>query len=922
GLSELGALGSALADLKYTPPSPWLRRALAAAGTAALAAAAADTGMVALPSTAAAVDAIAPSALSDQTSPTSQNGLPQPPPPPPQQQQQQRQQSRGTCSSDPLPGQLSYLLWRWGAVAAAMDDADANGAAAAANGSTAGDVAAAVERFAGQMAAATAPLLVRMGPLQLVRCAEGMALLQQLLKRLKAAAGVSRSSVGAESFGSGGGIPGAAVVQHRETLLTAALGLAAGEPQAVQRLVQQQQQQEQKVEPNAVSGGRQGSSAPPSSTGRGLALGTDQRPPQRGVTGLAGGSDLAVAEAVQLRQQQQQQQQQRGALHLLERPTAPLYGTATAGNEAAPSAPSACHRPAIRAGDATGAAAAATSAASISARSKLSSRRSSPLDFTPWWQELERATANVLVVRPQPPPSSPQGTMAAASAATKRPMGRSSSDPPSPPQLSPYNLSVTLRCMAAAGYVPSTAWLQRYCQHTQPLLPSYKPVDLAASLWAFANMRLANREVFDTGGAAAAAADAHSGRRNQGVGQTASAGKRHKGGSASAAPAALASAPRALAGWLGAATLALGLMLHQCKGNDLQNCLWALGSLDFTPSPGWLVRYERATYKRLPYLDSPALLYSLWAFARFGYAPSGEYMEAMMEALRPRLLGTPPSSPPPAAPAAATPAGTATPATCPFPPPQPPLPPPPHHQQPQQLPAPPTAPAPAAALIPPAAGPSQELLDGQSLALLLHSLSQLDYLPGEQWLREYLQAVLRALPAASALGLTITMRAIATLQIYPTPAWLDVMLEAARRRLPYFSQQQLEALLSALADLDAVVRPSPAVLRTFLWGCLSAAPDNRKIAAFYRMLNEPPDAAATAVATASVAEAVAAAAEGEESPMMEQQELGNGGQTPPLPLLQQQPLQQQLQTEAPTRARERLQSRTGVRASLWKKRPV
>ncbi len=53
-------------------------------------------------------------------------------------------------------------------------------------------------------------------------------------------------------------------------------------------------------------------------------------------------------------------------------------------------------------------------------------------------------------------------------------------------------------------------------------------------------------------------------------------------------------------------------------------------------------------------------------------------------------------------------------------------------------------------------------------------------------------------------------------------------------------QQQLEALLSALVDMAPATSPSDAVLRPFLHACLAAWPDNRKVAAFYRLLAATP----------------------------------------------------------------------------------
>ena len=84
------------------------------------------------------------------------------------------------------------------------------------------------------------------------------------------------------------------------------------------------------------------------------------------------------------------------------------------------------------------------------------------------------------------------------------------------------------------------------------------------------------------------------------------------------------------------------------------------------------------------------------------------------------------------------------------------------------------------------------------------------------------------------------------LQLYPSPLWLDVLVRAALPRLEQGAflglGESLEALLSALADMRHLTRPSDAVLMPFLHACLAAAPDNNKVAAFYRLLAAPASA--------------------------------------------------------------------------------
>ncbi|KAG2495758.1 hypothetical protein HYH03_006007 [Edaphochlamys debaryana] len=460
-----------------------------------------------------------------------------------------------------------------------------------------------------------------------------------------------------------------------------------------------------------------------------------------------------------------------------------------------------------------------------------------------WWLEMEQATANALLVQPPPVP----GSAAAASPSPAPPTALAPAAVAAaaklPPQLTPYHLSVTLRSMAVAGHAASDGWLQRYCLHTAPLLPTYLPIDLAASLWALARMRVTFAWA----------------RQGPGGVQPGPGDGPGPGGDQGARTQTRGPTAPALGAWMEAAVAALGHVLHRCNGKDLQHSMWALASMGFPPPSGWLARFEAATaFRLLPgpdvgpigasragggraarrppaeqpqkaqhgrrsrqaveVLEPPAVLYGLWACGKFGHAPAGAYVEAALEALLPS----------PAAPA--------------------------------------HGPAPAR---PP--------LDGQSLGLLLHALAQLGYSPSDEWVERCLRALLPLLPSMTATGLSITLRALASLQVLPSALWLDAALASARRRLPALAArpEQLEALLSALTEmlgpppsqppqpptvassraaaapawgsgsgsgswLAPADRPDLPHLRPFLVECISAAPDNRKVGAFYRLLVSPP----------------------------------------------------------------------------------
>ncbi|GLI70652.1 hypothetical protein VaNZ11_015588 [Volvox africanus] len=765
GLEELCVLGSALAELRYLPEWPWLHRALAAAGAVAVSSSAAMMGMVAVDRDGTPIDHVSAGCDGYVA-----KRLPSPAEP--------------VSSLSRLASQLAALLWRWAAVTANPSSVATTTAAAAS-----------VELFAGEMMAATGPLLSVMGPSDLVRCAEGMVALQQLMVRqLGCGCGGDRDNSDQTTKSS----------QERPDHHVDASDVV----NAAERATEVSDAPRAILGPSATSaGGWDGG-------GRG---GDDDQ----ALTGSAALSSAAVQRATMLER----------SVSLLVEDSFRSDGYIDDGGG--------------RSGNGKGsedyASVSLATAVSVTGgemrRPTASSAAVGRLSMRSWWLQVERASANVLLTRlylsPQPSASLPTRQQ-------QRPE----------PQLKPYNLSVMLRCMATAGHVPSSAWLQRYCQHTLPLLSSYKAQDIAVTMWAFAHMRLSleacnttssvrvaestaappsvsprvqtgscsapltarscndsynSNGGVDTGGGCVggvrANALAHQLQRQPGalpgpvqppLPSTApyvsfTAGRPdnirligyrqwpqcQQLRVQPREPAVRIRAPPALGSWMEAAVGMLPPLLRHCTSADLQNITWALVSLDFPPPAGWLRQYELATQPRLPYLSGAALLYSLWAYGKFGHAPSDSYMEAALQALRPGLLGA--DAHMPAGPQASS-------SSLPLPPKSSP-------HNPGAVVTPATISTDTlfrSATQPPADGDSPdygktggggdtgargdrcgvvEPLEAQSLALLLHSLAQLDYLPAEWWTTEFLQAVLKELPSMSARGLAILLRALATLQV-------------------------------------------------------------------------------------------------------------------------------------------------------------
>jgi hypothetical protein len=90
-------------------------------------------------------------------------------------------------------------------------------------------------------------------------------------------------------------------------------------------------------------------------------------------------------------------------------------------------------------------------------------------------------------------------------------------------------------------------------------------------------------------------------------------------------------APPAFGRWVEAAAALLPPQLRHCSSSDLQNVTWALVTMDFPPAVGWLRQYEEATLPRLSYISGAALLYSLWAFAKFGHVPAASYVDTALQ---------------------------------------------------------------------------------------------------------------------------------------------------------------------------------------------------------------------------------------------------------------------------------------------------
>ncbi len=593
GLQELASLGSSLADMGYVPPAGWLRGALEAAGGVASAASAAAGGSH---SAAVSHGQLAAPASQEVTGSSSSSSS-----------------SSGRMGAEagdaalavsvavaaaaaagrPVPEALALLLWRWGTLvartAAAVGEGDANrngDSSSSINGVTHGSEAlgAAAARFAATMARATCPHLGAMPALHLVRCTEGMAELRQVVlaaaarRRVQQNAGLGAGARVGKGMGQDGqgGARGAGQKQQAGAAAAAVL-----EGKELEGAVEAElEMDEARLLAEAGVGRGEATAEAAEATAEGAkataeAVGQGQAAEEAEAANVEGMGQATEAEC------QGKTVEQVGSASV--EATGPPRGS--------PSSP----------GDG------------------LHGATHHPLDVSWWWCDVEQASARSLLshspVRDHSP--EPQGGGRQHQAPQGSREGCSHSGSGSGP--SPYALSRVLRCMAACGHAPSPAWLQRYCQHTQPLLPSYKPLDTATTLWAFARLGLSLH--------------AHSARQPY---TSSPVAIRQPGGQGKQAHvpflrAQHRRAPPALGPWLESAVGLLGQQVQQLSSADIQNVAWALGSMYYMPPAGWLQRLEDGTAGRLERLQWPALLYVLWAYGKFGHAPSGAYMERVLE---------------------------------------------------------------------------------------------------------------------------------------------------------------------------------------------------------------------------------------------------------------------------------------------------
>lgn len=585
GLQELASLGSSLCDMGYVPPPGWLRGALEAAGGVACAASASAVGGH---SAAVGHVQLAAPASQEVTGSSSRSSG-----------RVWAEAGGAALAADggapataaavrPVPEALALLLWRWGNLvvrtATAVGEGGVTGSGDNSSSSTNGGIhasdalAGAAARFAATMARATCPHLGAMPALHLVRCTEGMEELKQVVlaaaarRRRQQNAGLGagvRAGEGVRKEGRGGARD---VGQAQQAGAAAVLGQEVKELEGAEV---EMDEERLLAEAGVVR------SEAAEATAEGAAEAAEA------VEVTAAAVELGqAAKAAELTEGegtgQATEAQSQGK-------TVDQVASASAGAAMPP-------------------------VGSIPSSSDgLHGATLNLLDMSWWWCEVEQASARSLLSH------SPARDPEAQQQGSRRGSSNSNSGTGSGP--SPYALSRVLRCMAACGHAPSTAWLQRYCQHTQPLLPTYKPLDTATTLWAFARLGLSLH--------------AHSARQPYFSSPVATRQPGMHGTHAQAqAPLVWVQhqrAPPALGPWLEAAVGVLGQQVEQLSSADVQNVAWALGSMYYMPPAGWLQRLEDGTVGRLEQLQWPALLYVLWAYGKFGHAPSGAYMERVLE---------------------------------------------------------------------------------------------------------------------------------------------------------------------------------------------------------------------------------------------------------------------------------------------------
>jgi hypothetical protein len=239
---------------------------------------------------------------------------------------------------------------------------------------------------------------------------------------------------------------------------------------------------------------------------------------------------------------------------------------------------------------------------------------------------------------------------------------------------------------------------------------------------------------------------------------------------------------------LAALCSAAAAQFQQFGAQDLSNMLFALARLRYRPSAAWLAGWSARAASQLAWFTSQGLANSAWALARLGhYEP--RLMEALMQRaaakqLQPQELCN-----------LLWAAGVLG------------------HQADRKL---------LRDLLLPAARqlPSYAAAD---VAVLLHSLALLGFLPDAAWVEAFFAATQQHLAAAQPVDVTQLLWACARLQLLPPPAWRAAAMQRSLHLLPACQP----------SELAVQVRPTAPAARRMLSRHISRTPcaRHRKLAA-------------------------------------------------------------------------------------------
>jgi len=209
----------------------------------------------------------------------------------------------------------------------------------------------------------------------------------------------------------------------------------------------------------------------------------------------------------------------------------------------------------------------------------------------------------------------------AAAASSAPPRG---AEPPN--KLSHQDLSNTLWAAAALAHDPGAQWLSAFWAATGQLLPNFSAQELSNTLYAAAVLQAAPPaqlqphllatvdRLWTTKGQQRQPNDGGSSSRSSRSSSSSSSSSSRQG--CRRHPRSSTPSPQAVS-----------------------NTLWALATLQLTPSPQRLSAWLAATRSALPSMSPQQLSNTLWALGRFGCAPSLECMLAFRQAASDRTAG-------------------------------------------------------------------------------------------------------------------------------------------------------------------------------------------------------------------------------------------------------------------------------------------